>query len=153
MQDEMIAAAEEFYQSVRFARPTITTFTTITTFNTTTTTTTTTIQDASYCSFSFFLSFFFFLIILYYYHSHTFFVGNGMSQLGLSYRVINIVSGALNNAAARKYDLEAWFPALSVYRELVSCSNCLDYQSRAMDTRYGFGKVRDRRVYHDSDSS
>jgi seryl-tRNA synthetase len=61
-------------------------------------------------------------------------------QLGLSYRVINIVSGALNNAAARKYDLEAWFPALSVYRELVSCSNCLDYQSRAMDTRFGFAK-------------
>lgn len=60
--------------------------------------------------------------------------------LGLSYRVINIVSGALNNAAAKKYDLEAWFPALSVYRELVSCSNCLDYQSRAMETRYGFGK-------------
>ena len=60
--------------------------------------------------------------------------------LGLSYRVINIVSGALNNAAARKLDLEAWFPALSTYRELVSCSNCLDYQSRAMDTRLGFGK-------------
>jgi seryl-tRNA synthetase len=61
-------------------------------------------------------------------------------SLGLSYRVINIVSGALNNAAARKLDLEAWFPALSTYRELVSCSNCLDYQSRAMETRLGFAK-------------
>ena len=62
-------------------------------------------------------------------------------SLGLSYRVINIVSGALNNAAAKKLDLEAWFPALETYRELVSCSNCLDYQSRAMETRLGFGKA------------
>jgi len=57
-------------------------------------------------------------------------------SLGLSYHVINIVSGALNNAAARKYDLEAWFPRLAVYRELVSCSNCTDYQSRAMEVRF-----------------
>lgn len=43
-------------------------------------------------------------------------------------QVVNIVSGELNNAAAKKYDLEAWFPASKAYRELVSCSNCLDYQ-------------------------
>jgi hypothetical protein len=42
--------------------------------------------------------------------------------------VVNIVSGALNDAAAKKYDLEAWFPASKTYRELVSCSNCTDYQ-------------------------
>ncbi|CEP02844.1 serine--tRNA ligase [Plasmodiophora brassicae] len=58
-------------------------------------------------------------------------------SLGLSYRVVAIVSGALNNAAAKKYDLEAWFPAREDYRELVSCSNCTDYQSRAMETRFG----------------
>ncbi len=84
--------------------------------------------------------------------------------------VINIVSGALNNAAAKKYDLEAWFPASKTYREvppsiclqcnrsrvltstslahtgvpchamplqLVSTSNCTDYQSRRLDIRYG----------------
>ena len=39
-----------------------------------------------------------------------------------------MVSGELNNAAAKKYDLEAWFPASRAYRELVSCSNCTDYQ-------------------------
>jgi hypothetical protein len=44
--------------------------------------------------------------------------------LGLPYRVVNIVSGELNAAAAKKYDLEAWFPASSTFRELVSCSNC-----------------------------
>ncbi|KAL6774475.1 TSS2 [Auxenochlorella protothecoides x Auxenochlorella symbiontica] len=50
------------------------------------------------------------------------------ASLDLPYRVVNIVSGELNNAAAKKYDLEAWFPASQTYRELVSCSNCLDYQ-------------------------
>ena len=34
-----------------------------------------------------------------------------LQSLGLPYRVVNIVSGALNNAAAKKYDLEAWFPS------------------------------------------
>jgi len=71
-------------------------------------------------------------------------------SLGLSYRVISIVSGALNNAAAIKYDLEAWFPGLQEYRELVSCSNCTDYQSRAMETRLGFKKMgeREKRFVH-----
>lgn len=58
-------------------------------------------------------------------------------SLGLSYRVVNIVSGKLNNAAAKKLDLEAWFPASQTYRELVSCSNCTDYQSRRLNIRYG----------------
>jgi len=56
--------------------------------------------------------------------------------LGLPYRVINIVTGALNDAAAMKYDLEAWFPGYKEWRELVSCSNCTDYQSRALNIRY-----------------
>lgn len=58
-------------------------------------------------------------------------------SLGLPYQVVAIVSGALNNAAAKKYDLEAWFPYQGEYKELVSCSNCTDYQSRALDIRYG----------------
>lgn len=62
-----------------------------------------------------------------------------IKSLELPYRVVTIVSGALNNAAAKKYDIEAWFPTLGVYRELVSCSNCTDYQSRAMETRFGLG--------------
>jgi len=66
---------------------------------------------------------------------------NYYKQLGISYRVVDIVTGELNNAAARKLDLEAWFPTLGVYRELVSCSNCLDYQSRAMGTRFGQKKM------------
>jgi len=55
--------------------------------------------------------------------------------LDLPYHVVNIVSGELNNAAAKKYDLEAWFPASKTHRELVSCSNCTDYQARRLDVR------------------
>lgn len=58
-------------------------------------------------------------------------------SLELPYRVVNIVSGALNNAAAMKYDLEAHFPASQAYRELVSVSNCTDYQARRLQIRYG----------------
>ncbi|GAB2279871.1 hypothetical protein Dimus_014507 [Dionaea muscipula] len=58
-------------------------------------------------------------------------------MLKLPYQIVSIVSGALNDAAAKKYDLEAWFPASKTYRELVSCSNCTDYQSRRLEIRYG----------------
>ncbi|VDI26655.1 seryl-tRNA synthetase [Mytilus galloprovincialis] len=57
--------------------------------------------------------------------------------LGIPYRVVNIVSGALNHAASKKLDLEAWFPGSGAFRELVSCSNCLDYQARRLKVRYG----------------
>jgi len=65
-------------------------------------------------------------------------------SLELPYRVVAIVSGSLNNAAAKKYDLEAWFPARAEYRELVSCSNCTDYQSRSLEVRFGIKKMGDR---------
>jgi len=60
-------------------------------------------------------------------------------KLGLSYQIINIVSGALNNAASMKYDLEGYFPGSNTFRELVSCSNCLDYFSKRIHTKSGFG--------------
>jgi len=63
-------------------------------------------------------------------------------SLKLPYKVINIVSGELNDAAAKKYDLEAWFPGYDAYRELVSCSNCTDYQSRGLEIRYGTKKKK-----------
>ncbi|MFX0036462.1 MAG: serine--tRNA ligase [Candidatus Hermodarchaeota archaeon] len=58
-------------------------------------------------------------------------------ELKLPYRIVNIASGALNDNAAKKYDLEVWFPASETYRELVSCSNCLDYQARKLKIRMG----------------
>ncbi|KAK0205519.1 hypothetical protein DFS33DRAFT_1258379 [Desarmillaria ectypa] len=69
-------------------------------------------------------------------------------SLGLRYRVVAIVSGALNLAAAQKYDLEAWFPFQRAYKELVSCSNCTDYQSRRLEVRCGLKtKEQTRKVY------
>ncbi|TYZ57681.1 hypothetical protein PybrP1_001745 [[Pythium] brassicae (nom. inval.)] len=65
-------------------------------------------------------------------------------SLQLPYRVVNIVSGELNNAATKKFDLEAWFPAYKEFRELVSASNCTDYQSRAMEIRCGVKKENQR---------
>ena len=64
--------------------------------------------------------------------------------LNLPYQVVSIVSGALNDAAAKKYDLEAWFPASQAYRELVSCSNCTDYQARRLEIRYGQKKSNEQ---------
>lgn len=58
-------------------------------------------------------------------------------ELEIPYRIVNIVSGALNHAASKKLDLEAWFPGSGAFRELVSCSNCLDYQARRLLVRYG----------------
>eukprot|EP00920_Eleutheroschizon_duboscqi_P023615 GHVT01058813.1.p1 GENE.GHVT01058813.1~~GHVT01058813.1.p1 ORF type:complete len:500 (-),score=53.50 GHVT01058813.1:4925-6424(-) len=65
-------------------------------------------------------------------------------SLELPYRIVSIVSGGLNDAAAKKYDLEAWFPGYGAYRELVSCSNCTDYQSRSLDIRLGHKKLGER---------
>ena len=66
--------------------------------------------------------------------------------LQIPYRVVCICSGALNNAAAKKFDLEAWFPGSGAFRELVSCSNCLDYQARRLRVRYGQTKKMNQAV-------
>lgn len=57
-------------------------------------------------------------------------------QLDLPYRVVDICTGDIGTVAAKKYDLEAWMPAQETYRELVSCSNCTDYQARRLNVRY-----------------
>jgi len=58
-------------------------------------------------------------------------------NLKIPHRVVSIASGELNDNAAKKYDLEAYFPASKTYRELVSCSNCTDYQARKLNIRSG----------------
>mmetsp|Transcript_16826 Transcript_16826/g.31871 ORF Transcript_16826/g.31871 Transcript_16826/m.31871 type:complete len:492 (-) Transcript_16826:120-1595(-) len=62
-------------------------------------------------------------------------------SLEIPYRVVCLVSGELNDAAVKKYDLEGWFPGQNAYRELVSCSNCTDYQARGVGTRCGIKKT------------
>jgi seryl-tRNA synthetase len=70
-------------------------------------------------------------------------------DLKIPYRITNIASGELNDNAAKKYDLEAWFPASGTYRELVSCSNCLDYQARKLKIRMGkVGTSEEKQTLH-----
>jgi seryl-tRNA synthetase len=58
------------------------------------------------------------------------------AELGLPYRVVNIAASELSAAAAKRYDLEAWFPSQQRYRELTSASNTTDYQSRRLGIRF-----------------
>ena len=60
-------------------------------------------------------------------------------ELGLPFRVVNICTGDIGNKQALQYDIEAWFPGQNdkkgTYREVTSCSNCLDYQAVTMNTK------------------
>ena len=57
-------------------------------------------------------------------------------ELGLPYRVVNIEASELSASAAKRYDIEAWFPSQERYRELTSASNTTDYQARRLGIRY-----------------
>ena len=57
-------------------------------------------------------------------------------SLGLHYRVVNICTGDMGTVASKKYDLEAWLPGANSYKEVVSCSNCTDYQANRLRMRY-----------------
>jgi len=59
-----------------------------------------------------------------------------MQTLGLHYRVVNVAAGDLGASAAKKYDIEAWFPFQERFREVTSCSNTTDYQARRLGIRY-----------------
>ena len=58
-------------------------------------------------------------------------------SLGIHYEVVNICTGDMGTVAAKKYDLEAWIPGANQYKEIVSCSNCTDYQANSLGIRYG----------------
>jgi seryl-tRNA synthetase len=58
------------------------------------------------------------------------------AELGIPYRVVAIAVDDLGASAAKKYDIEAWLPGQGRYRELTSCSNTTDFQSRRLDIRY-----------------
>jgi len=59
-----------------------------------------------------------------------------VQELGLPYRVLNIAAGELSSAAAKRIDIEAWFPSQGRYREITSASNTTDYQARRLGIRY-----------------
>jgi len=66
-----------------------------------------------------------------------------VQQLEVPYRVVNVAAGDLGASAAKKYDIEAWFPGEQSFREITSCSNTTDYQARRLRVRYrdGSGNV------------
>jgi seryl-tRNA synthetase len=57
--------------------------------------------------------------------------------LEIPYRVVNVCTGDIGTVAAKKYDIEAWYPRQKAYREVISCSNCTDYQARRLNVRAG----------------
>jgi seryl-tRNA synthetase len=59
-----------------------------------------------------------------------------VQALGLPYRVVNVAAGDLGDPAAKKYDIEAWFPHQQRYREITSTSNTTDFQARRLGIRY-----------------
>ncbi|MGQ9538811.1 MAG: serine--tRNA ligase [Candidatus Bathycorpusculaceae bacterium] len=59
-----------------------------------------------------------------------------VQKLNLPYRVVNVCTGDIGKVAAKKYDIEVWMPAPKAYREIISCSNCTDYQARRLNIRY-----------------
>jgi seryl-tRNA synthetase len=61
---------------------------------------------------------------------------SNVKELGLPYRLVNIAAGELSAAAAKRYDIEAWFPSQERYRELTSASNTTDYQARRLGIRF-----------------
>jgi seryl-tRNA synthetase len=59
-----------------------------------------------------------------------------VGALGIPYRVVNVAAGDLGAPAAKKYDIEGWFPHQQRYREITSTSNTTDYQARRLGIRY-----------------
>ncbi len=59
-----------------------------------------------------------------------------VQRLEIPYRVVNVAAGDLGSSAAKKYDIEAWIPSQGRYREITSCSNTTDFQSRRLRIRF-----------------
>jgi seryl-tRNA synthetase len=63
-----------------------------------------------------------------------------MEKLGLPYRVVLLCTGDMGFSSAKTYDLEVWLPSANGYREISSCSNCVDFQARRANLRFRRGK-------------
>ncbi len=74
-------------------------------------------------------------------------------RLRVPYRVVSVCTGDIGTVAAKKYDIEAWFPRQQAYREVVSCSNCTDYQARRLGIRLGKAGKPGKSVPHTLNST
>ena len=70
-----------------------------------------------------------------------------VQALEIPYRVVNVAAGDLGASAAKKYDIEAWFPGQERYREITSTSNTTDYQSRRLKVRFKDADGKNRLVH------
>jgi len=76
-----------------------------------------------------------------------------LKQLGIPYRVMLLCSGDTGKISAKTYDIEAWMTGQNAYREIVSCSNCLDYQARRLRIRFRDKTNEDTRLVHTLNST
>ena len=74
-------------------------------------------------------------------------------NLGIPYRVMLLSTGDMGKVSAKTYDIEAWMAGQSAYREIVSCSNCLDYQARRLKIRYRDKTNEDTQYLHTLNST
>jgi seryl-tRNA synthetase len=74
-------------------------------------------------------------------------------RLGIPYRVMLLCSGDTGKISAKTYDIEAWMPGQGAYREVVSCSNCLDYQARRLGIRFRDRTNEETRLVHTLNST
>jgi seryl-tRNA synthetase len=71
-----------------------------------------------------------------------------LQKLELPYRLMQLCAGDIGFSAHKTYDLEVWLPGQKKYREISSCSNCLDFQARRMKTRYKELNTRKNKFVH-----
>ncbi|MFB5599362.1 MAG: serine--tRNA ligase [Nitrososphaeraceae archaeon] len=74
-------------------------------------------------------------------------------KLGIPYRVVLLCSSDVGKISAKTYDIEAWIPAQKQYREIVSCSNCTDYQARRLLVRFRDKISEETRLVHTLNST
>ena len=74
-------------------------------------------------------------------------------QLEIPYRLMLLSSGDMGKVSAKTYDIEAWMAGQNAYREIVSCSNCVDYQSRRLKIRFRDKSNEDTKYIHTLNST
>lgn len=74
-------------------------------------------------------------------------------KLGIPHRVMLLCSGDTGKVSAKTYDIEAWMAGQNTYREIVSCSNCIDYQARRLGIRFRDRTNEETRLVHTLNST
>ena len=76
-----------------------------------------------------------------------------MKDLGIPHRVVLLSTGDMGKVSAKTFDIEGWVPSQGKYRELISCSNCTEFQSRALGIKYREKAHEESRFLHTLNST